>query len=102
MGIQESKKRTVKWDNAKAGLIFLVVFGHFAEIFCEDKDFYKSMFFFIYSFHMPAFIFITGMLGRKRVEKLDKYKLIHKSLAESMKIDRKNGFSLNEIIKNTS
>lgn len=76
MGIQESKKRTVKWDNAKAGLIFLVVFGHFAEIFCEDKEFYKSMFFFIYTFHMPAFIFITGMLGRKRVEKLDKYKLI--------------------------
>ena len=39
---------------------------------------------------------------KQKLDNFDKYKLIHKSLAESMKIDRKNGFSLNEIIKNTS
>ena len=38
----------------------------------------------------------------QRLENFNKYKLINKSLINSMKIQRKNGFSLNDIIKSAS
>lgn len=42
--------------------MFLVVFGHFIEIYRDD---YYELFVFIYAFHMPLFIFISGYLAKR-------------------------------------
>ena len=39
---------------------------------------------------------------KQKLDNFEKYKLINKSLIESMQIERKNGFKFNDIIKNTS
>lgn len=56
------EKRSYFLDNAKGGLIFLVVFGHFILPF-RDLPLLKLLADFIYVFHMPAFIFISGYLS---------------------------------------
>lgn len=70
--------RIAKWDNAKFILIILVVLGHIAELYCDKYTAFKSAFLFIYSFHMPAFIFIAGLFGKKLInsEKLNWVKLL--------------------------
>lgn len=54
-------------DNAKFFLIVLVVIGHFLGEISGDKI-TKEIFTFIYIFHMPLFIFITGFFS-KNIEK---------------------------------
>lgn len=56
------KKKDLKISNAKGLLIFLVVLGHLMEIY---KDDYKETFVFIYGFHMPLFIMISGYLAKR-------------------------------------
>ncbi len=51
--------RIYLWDNLKFFLILSVVLGHFVVQHLASPDF-KSLFLFIYSFHMPLFIFISG------------------------------------------
>ncbi len=63
-----STKRDPRWDNIKFFLIFLVIIGHFTEVFCDQFAFARSTFFFIYSFHMPAFIFISGLFAKHTVD----------------------------------
>ena len=59
------KERDYLWDNIKALLIFLVVAGHCIE-FSEFTLFgAKVADYFIYSFHMPAFIFVTGFWAKR-------------------------------------
>lgn len=53
-------KRDAYWDNAKFGLITLVVFGHLIEPMISKDVGMTNLFHFIYLFHMPAFIFISG------------------------------------------
>ncbi len=53
-------KRIYKFDNLKAILIFLVVFGHFLELVEGHKLLYLT----IYSFHMPLFLFLSGYFAR--------------------------------------
>lgn len=50
------------FDNAKAILIFLVVLGHFL---IEKGEVGDGIYWLIYSFHMPAFIFIAGYFSKK-------------------------------------
>lgn len=52
--------RNEKMDNVKAILILLVVIGHFVENAAKQTGVTKSIFLFIYSFHMPLFIFVSG------------------------------------------
>lgn len=59
------KQRNYKIDNIKAILIFLVVFGHMMELFSARK-----IYLIVYSFHMPAFIFVTGYYARFRPRKI--------------------------------
>lgn len=56
--------RIYLYDNAKAFLILLVVLGHICEPFVDKVPIYKSIFIFIYTFHMPLFIFISGLLSK--------------------------------------
>lgn len=60
------KKRYLFWDNYKGILIFLVVFGHFLYTYALKKpnSFANTLFYFIYLFHMPAFIFCSGYLSK--------------------------------------
>ncbi len=53
--------RTALWDNIKFFMIILMVIGHFVDPFTSASSVSKSIFLFIYSFHMPVFIFISGL-----------------------------------------
>lgn len=55
------KNRIYLWDNIKFILITLMVVGHLIDEFTSQSVIYRSVFLFIYSFHMPLFIFISGL-----------------------------------------
>ena len=63
-----SPKRDPRWDNAKFLLILLVVFGHAVEQACGLYAPDRSLFLFIYSFHMPAFLFVSGLFAKRTVQ----------------------------------
>lgn len=58
------KTRIALWDNLKFVLILLVVIGHFSKFFQNDSSIYRSVFLFIYAFHMPLFLFISGLFHK--------------------------------------
>lgn len=60
------KKRSVFWDNYKGILIFLVVFGHYIFSYANrfDGSLPQELYRFIYTFHMPAFIFCSGYFSK--------------------------------------
>ena len=60
------KQRSTFWDNYKGVLIFLVVFGHFIYTYAANhpSSLAHDLYIFIYSFHMPAFIFCSGYFSR--------------------------------------
>lgn len=62
------KERDALFDNARAVLIFLVVLGHLLADRKSDATYMKDIYYIIYMFHMPAFMFITGYFS-KNVEK---------------------------------
>lgn len=55
------------YDHAKLVLIFLVVLGHIIEPFISKSPELESVFNFIYLFHMPAFIFISGYFTKGKL-----------------------------------
>jgi fucose 4-O-acetylase-like acetyltransferase len=57
-------KRDAYFDNAKFLLIFLVVFGHFIQSYIDEHTLIRSLYLTIYTFHMPAFIFIAGYFAK--------------------------------------
>ena len=53
-------------DNAKGVLIFLVVLGHYLEaVGGWDNPYLGAILSIIYLFHMPAFVFLTGVTAKK-------------------------------------
>lgn len=58
-------KRDYMWDNMKGILIFLVVVGHMLESNTLQLQFAKDFDFWIYTFHMPAFIFASGFWAKR-------------------------------------
>ncbi|SFG66617.1 Fucose 4-O-acetylase [Halobacillus alkaliphilus] len=57
-------KRDVFFDNAKLFLIFLVVFGHMIQPFTDGSVPMYTLYTWIYTFHMPAFIFLAGFFAK--------------------------------------
>lgn len=57
-------KRDAFFDNAKFILIFLVVFGHMIQPFTHDSAIMRVSYDFIYLFHMPAFILLSGFFAK--------------------------------------
>ena len=51
-------------DNAKGILISLVVFGHCLEL--STLPYVRILHNFIYSFHMPVFIYLAGMMSNQQ------------------------------------
>lgn len=62
------KPRVAKWDNAKAILIFLVVFGHAITSVLNEGEAVKSVFLWITAFHMPMFMLLTGLFSKSFVK----------------------------------
>lgn len=67
----EVKKRQYLIDNLKVLLIAMVVFGHVIEYYINSSTLLMSIYIFIYIFHMPLFVFISGYFS-KNVEKCRK------------------------------
>ena len=61
----QTKSRDYLFDNYKALLIFLVVVGHFVGPSTKGNDFLLVFKWFIVSFHMPAFVFVSGYFSKK-------------------------------------
>ncbi len=61
------QERLAKWDNVKFVLIFLVVLGHVAKGFMGKSEGIGKVVYFIYLFHMPAFVFVSGLFSKKTV-----------------------------------
>ena len=62
------KTRSQKWDIVKFALIFLVVLGHVADYYAGSHEHIRSLIFIIYIFHMPLFIFVSGLFSKKTIE----------------------------------
>ena len=58
------KSRIYKYDNVKALLIFLVVLGHMTTDYVSDSHLVRWTTLWIYTFHMPAFIFLSGLVHK--------------------------------------
>lgn len=63
------KQRDAYFDNVKGILILLVVIGHLIEPFYLKSKFVESLYTFIYTFHMPAFIFLSGLFFKPDLKK---------------------------------
>lgn len=71
------KKRIDFFDNCKFFLMLLVVVGHFFEPYTASSPICRSLFLFIYSFHMPAFFFLSGLFDGRNTPLS---KRLHKAL----------------------
>lgn len=58
------KQRDPFFDNAKLLLIFFVVLGHYLNDFRESPEIAYSIYNFIYLFHIPGFVFISGYFSQ--------------------------------------
>lgn len=61
-------KRNYFLDNLKVLLISLVVFGHVIEYYIDGSYILKGIYLFVYVFHMPLFVCVSGYLS-KNVDK---------------------------------
>lgn len=67
--------RNYKYDNLKALLIFLVVFGHVLE--SVPGEYRRIIYLTIYTFHMPMFIYISGYFSKTTVKNTTSYIYIY-------------------------
>lgn len=58
------KTRDTYYDNVKFLLIFFVVFGHFIQSYIQEDKWIFTLYTTIYTFHMPAFILISGFFAK--------------------------------------
>lgn len=65
--MNKPNSRVAKWDNTKAILIFLVVFGHAITAIISHNELIRSVFLWITAFHMPLFMFLTGLFSKSFV-----------------------------------
>ena len=61
---QGSKQRDPFFDNAKYLTILLVGVGHVWESLRSDSRTVEALYYVVYTFHMPAFVLISGYLSR--------------------------------------
>ncbi|WP_130859308.1 acyltransferase family protein [Gracilibacillus phocaeensis] len=57
-------KREVYFDNAKLLFIFLVVFGHLIQPLKDNIEVVGALYQWIYLFHMPIFILVSGFFAK--------------------------------------
>ena len=76
------RKRSARYDYAKLFLIACVVFGHIAYTYSSVSPLVGDIQFWVYLFHMPAFLFICGCFAKRTIrearwEKIFSYLLIY-------------------------
>lgn len=59
------------FDNAKFLMVLLVVFGHLIEPFIKTHGLVKVVWMFIYTFHMPTFVFLAGLVTKESCNQFD-------------------------------
>ena len=62
------KERIYKFDNIKLFTMIMVVVVHAIEIpydINKISDLFRSLVIFIYSFHMPLFVFVSGLMQKR-------------------------------------
>ncbi|MCD7817678.1 MAG: acyltransferase family protein, partial [Lachnospiraceae bacterium] len=59
--------RVAKWDNIKFVLMCFVVLGHFINYTDFQSNLLRWLWVSIYSFHMPAFLFLSGLLSKRTI-----------------------------------
>src|SRR5690625_3734254 len=57
-------ERNAYFDNAKLFLIFFVVFGHMIQPYVDGSQNVGTFYTWLYTFHMPAFIFLAGFYAK--------------------------------------
>ena len=62
-----NKHRDPYWDNLKFVLICLVVLGHFLLPVKPKGQLARTAFYWIYLFHMQAFVFVSGFTSKSYV-----------------------------------
>lgn len=72
--IEES--RFANLDNLKFWLILCVVTGHTLQRFTGTSELARVLSLFIYSFHMPVFIFLSGFFSKRAVKEKQYFKII--------------------------
>jgi fucose 4-O-acetylase-like acetyltransferase len=68
--------RVPLWDNARFLAIYLVVAGHSVQQLAGHLDAALAVYLFIYSFHIPLFVLVSGHFGKDRLEAKDYRRLI--------------------------
>lgn len=63
----QTKTRVALWDNARFALIVLVVVGHFISTVRTDTSLGFALYAYVYIFHMPAMIFLSGIFAKPEV-----------------------------------
>ena len=67
LGERMPVERDTFLDNLKGVLILLVVFAHYLILYVEQNVAslaVQTLCFFIYSFHMPLFVFVSGFFSK--------------------------------------
>lgn len=62
--IEQQNNRNTQIDNIKGLLILLAVLGHIVEPLTGPQPYLYQFYAFIYIFHMPAFLFLSGYLSK--------------------------------------
>ena len=60
--------RIYKYDNVKAFLILMVVIGHMTTDYVSDSYLVRWITLWIYTFHMPAFVFVSGLVHKRYID----------------------------------
>ncbi len=59
--------RVAKWDHVKLFLITCVVVGHMLSVYLKKSDTARMVYYYMYLFHMPAFILISGIFSKRTI-----------------------------------
>ncbi|WP_232299760.1 acyltransferase family protein [Leucobacter komagatae] len=65
--MSSAKTRVALWDNARFALIVLVVIGHLISTVRTDTELGFGLYAYIYLFHMPAMIALSGLFSKPEV-----------------------------------
>ena len=65
--MSSAKARVALWDNARFALIVLVVIGHLISTVRTDTELGFALYAYIYLFHMPAMIALSGLFSKPEV-----------------------------------
>ena len=68
-------KREYKYDNIKCIMILCVVFAHLLEMLSGNIS--NKIYIFIYTFHMPIFVYISGYFSKGNTKSIAKFIYIY-------------------------